>query len=228
MLYFQREYNVDCFTSNPLSQETNVALKLVNVLIKALNNKELIRLPRIIVFVPDWDIVKSAAYFKSGAKRFYDVVLNWVMLHAERAIEAKRDNLARRRPGSVVYSEPKIIWPKMIERVGGEYDRALTVRYRFNAALEDQLASRKKHYIIDVGKKIADSNYYTNRNQLNGDGAHIYWREVDKWIEEFDHDKEKLKPIKQTQFLPTKRNSQHKRSPHKVHSSIAKRSPHIK
>ena len=41
----------------------------------------------------------------------------------------------------------------MIERMGGEYNRALTVHYHFNTALEDQLAGHKKHSIPDVGKK---------------------------------------------------------------------------
>ena len=70
------------------------------------------------------------------------------MLHCENAIQAKKDSLMKKKPGSVFPNEPKIIWPKMIERVGGEYERALTVRYRYNAAMEDQLAKSKLHYIL--------------------------------------------------------------------------------
>ena len=220
-LYIQREYNIDCFTSNPLSSETNVAVKLVNALIKALNKKECTKLPHIIVFVPDWDLVKFAQYYKPGAQKLFDKLLKWIMIQSECAIDVKKDGLARKKPGSVLPMEPKIIWPKMIERVGGEYDKALTVHYRFNAALEDQLASRSRHYIINVGKKIAEPNYFTPRNQLTDELCHVYWREIDHWIEEFDHDKDKLKPVKQIQFQLGK---QHR----KVTSTIALRSPHKK
>ena len=90
--------------------------------------------------------------------------------------------------------------------MGGEFERALTVRYRFNVAIEDQLTKRRKHYIIDVGKVIAHQNLFNQRNELNGDGCHIYWRELDKWLEIFDDDHDALKPQRQTQFkVKTKR-----------------------
>ena len=39
-LYVQREYNVECFTSHPQSLMNNVPAELVNVCIKALNDKK--------------------------------------------------------------------------------------------------------------------------------------------------------------------------------------------
>ena len=117
-----------------------------------------------------------------------------------KAVKTKQDQLAKKKPGAVVYSEPKIIWAKMIECVGGEFNGALTVRYRFNAALEDQLASRKHHYILDVGKAIAETNFFTIRNGLNDKGMNVFWRQVDKLIKEFEENHEQLKPVKQVQF----------------------------
>ena len=130
------------------------------------------------------------------------------------AIQSKKDALAYRCQGAVIASEPKIIWAKMIERVGGDYDRALTVRYRFNAAVEDQLADRKDHYIFDVSKVIAEPHYFNQRNELNEDRMHKFWREIDKLLELFNYDKEKFKPIRQIQF---------ERKPHKPQHSFRKR-----
>ena len=171
---------------------------MVNAFIKALNDVK--KLPRIVVFVPDWDLVKFINFYKPGAKDLFATILDWIMRNVDRAVQSKRDSLHHHKPGSVVESEPKIIWSKMIERVGGEYERALTVHYRFNASLEDQLASRKQHYILDVGKVIVESHYFTARNHLNQDGKHKFWREVDHLIKQFESDKEILKPTRQMAF----------------------------
>ena len=188
------EFNVDCFTTHPMSLTKSAPARLLNAFIKALNEKDCKSLPRLVIFVPDWDLVKNINFYKSGAKRAFDAVLKWIMHNANRAIQSKKDSLAHKKPGSVTPSEPKIIWVKMIERIGGEYDKALSVRYRFNAALEDQLADHKHHYILDIGKNIADPNYLSARNQLNDDGMHRYWRELDRLIDLFEQDHDNFKP----------------------------------
>ena len=114
-LYIHREYEINCFTSNPLSMEKNILVHLLNAFIKALNDKECVKLPRLVVFIPDWDIVKYLSFYKTGAKRLFDEVINWVILNMERAIQSKRDSLAHKKPGASISSEPKILWAKMIE-----------------------------------------------------------------------------------------------------------------
>ena len=218
-LYIQCEFNIDCYTANPLSMENNVLVRMLNAFIKALNDKECKRLPRIVIFVPDWDIVRYLGFYKSGAKPLFDEIINWMILNAERAIQSKKDSLSHKKPGAVVSSEPKVVWVKMIERVGGEFERALTVRYRFNAAMEDQLAKRRKHYILDIGKIIANPNLFNPNNSLNGDGQHLYWSELDKIIELFDDDHEILKPVWQTQFENKKNSSKHYKNSRSRHHS---------
>ena len=112
----------------------------------------------------------------------------------------KKDSLAHKKLGSVTPSESKIIWVKMLERIGGEYDKLLSVCYRFNAALEDQLADHKRHYILDIGKNVADPNYLSAHNQLNYDSMHRYWRELDRLIDLFEQDYDNFKPSRQVHF----------------------------
>ena len=223
-LYLFREYNVKCFTTNPTSHRSCTPAKLLNAFIKALNNvtggKEK-KLPHLVIFIPDWDLVKYVNYHKPGVKDMFSSILSWIMTNANRAVQSKKDSLSHRKQGAVIDSEPKFIWVKMIERVGGEYERALTVCYQFNASLEDELASHKKHYILDVGKAIAESYYFTARNQLNGDGKHKFWHEIDEWIEKFDHDKDVLKPVKQPAFEATGYSSYRKLKMDKKHHKIS-------
>ena len=170
-----------------------------------------------LIFVPDWDLVKSIGFYKTGAKRTFDAVIKWILRNVDRAIQSKKDSLSRKKPGAVIHSEPKIVWLKMIERVGGEYDQALTVRYTFNAALEDQLADRRRHYIIDVGKIMANPNLFSARNALNDDGKDTFWTKVDQQLEDFDYDHDKFKLQKQVQFTEKKKSTSarnHKRKGH--------------
>ena len=121
-LYSWREFNVDCFTANPLSLVNSTPARLVNAVVKAMNAVTCKHLPQVILFVPDWDLVKHINFFKSGAKKLFDQIISWIMTNTCRAIQSKKDALAHRHQGAVIASEPKIIWAKMIERVGGEYD----------------------------------------------------------------------------------------------------------
>ena len=146
------------------------------------------------------------------------------MLNTAQAIQSKKDSLRHHKPGLVCESEPKVIWVKMIERVGGEYDRALTVRYRFNSVVEELLTERKKHYIFDVGKTIAEFSYFTVRNKLNEDGKMMYWSQINKIVQLFKANRDQFQPqcqdvkLKLPPLPPEVRKSSLARSKHK-HSS---------
>ena len=102
-----------------------------------------------------------------------------------RAIEAKKDQLYKIKPGSVITSEPKIIWMKMLQRMRS-FEKILTVRAKYNSVLESALAERKYHYIIDPNLILRDAAYFTRINQLNGDGSILFWKELDECIRLFD------------------------------------------
>ena len=202
-LFFADEFNVKCFTTKPLSLLQNVPARLVNAFTKAANENN--KLPRMVVFIPDWDIVKYVNYFQLGVKDMFSQILGWIMTNVMRVIQSKKDKLEHRNAGSIISSEPKIIWVKMIECIGGEYNRALTTRYRFNAALENQLAARKNHFVFDIGKAIADPGYFTMWNDLTGDGKSRYWCELDNSIQMFEYDKDPFKPKWEISMDPHKK-----------------------
>ena len=53
-LFIYEEFNVKCFTKNPLTNVHSVATRLVNALIKALNDHN--HLPRLIIVIPNRDM----------------------------------------------------------------------------------------------------------------------------------------------------------------------------
>ena len=122
-----RNTHTKCFTSQPLTSVKSIPTRLVNALIKALNDNN--KLPHLMIFMPDWDIVNYVNYFQSGVKEIFNETINWILAQVMRAIQSKKDSLAHRKPGAVITSQPKVIWVKMMERIGGEFDRAFTARY---------------------------------------------------------------------------------------------------
>ena len=121
----------------------------------------------------------------------------------DRAIEAKKDQLFRRKPGSVKEDEPRIIWINMIDRVNGR-SQILAHRHKYNRVVENILASKEKHHIMDINAEIAEPGNYNQFNRLNDFGKARFWLEVDKQIELFEKAKIMLKPVQIIDFKPQK------------------------
>ena len=199
--YIYEMYNICCFTANPLSELKNVVACLVNALIKARNDAE--KLPRIIMVLLDWDLVKYIGFKHVHTKIIFSEVLDWIINNMKRAVQSKRDHLMRKKAGAVTDNDPKIIWVKMINRFGdGNFKkndpmlRALSQKGKFNHVLEDRLTAEQAHYVMDVNMAVNDGKYFTAANQLNGDGRVAYWVEITEQIQLFDFRRITLKPLR--------------------------------
>ena len=212
-------YNVSAFYENPLSFEDNTLLRLLNAFTKALNGKDPLanpktkqdkkekvfkpyqfHLPRMILVVPDWDIPEVHQPLFVRVTNLSGKCIDCILNNMERSIEARKDELRRRRPGALAHNEPNIIWIKMINRSTPQ--RILAVRNKFNKILVDLLANRRYHYILDVNRMVDDPRNFTYDNHFNTRGQAIYWNEVDRLLERFDQHKEPLRPEKQAENLP--------------------------
>ena len=81
--YIYDMYNIRCFTANPLSEVRNVAARLVNALIKALNDAE--KLPKMVLILPDWDLLRFVNYTDRNAEVVLEEMLNWIINNMKRA-----------------------------------------------------------------------------------------------------------------------------------------------
>ena len=199
--YLYDMYNVRCFTANPLSEIKNVATRLVNTLIKALNGSE--KLPRIILIAPDWDLIRFINHDGAAAEIIFKEVINWIITNMKCAMESKKDFLLKKKAGAVAEGEPKTIWIKMINRFGNELHTTLSIKAlsnkgKFNRVLEDALADQSGHYVMDVNVAVNEGCYFTVDSQLNAAGRIKYWREVNEQVKLFDFRKLSLKPLKKT------------------------------
>ena len=172
--------------------------KIVNSLVKALNDAVL--LPRIILVIPDDDLLHEIGKLRVGTEAMIIIekVVSWVMTEMEHAIQSKKEELRKKKPGSITTGEPKVIWIKMIKRYNA-CNNLMQVRNTYNEIVEKCLLNKTGHYIMDVIDKMTDQSYFLPQTpySLTNDGKARYWREVDFQLENFDDQKLSLKPQRQ-------------------------------
>ena len=156
--YMYDQYNVKCFTRPPLSQTRSVPVRIVNSLVKALNEAQ--KLPRFVIVILDWDILKYADHSTFGVEKVMKRILSWMISNLVRVVEMKKDQLYHIKKGAINASEPKFVWVKMLQRMMSQ-DKILTVRGKYNWTLENLLADKKYHYVIDPNPILCDHEYFT-------------------------------------------------------------------
>ena len=196
--YIYEFFNVTCYTPHPDTMVKDVLAKFVNCTIKVLNDA--VKLPRIILIIPDSDIVCFIRKItdQSEIQQFFDSALNWIINQMAKAIESSKDNLQRRRPGAILPYEPKMIWVKMFDRLGtSRHSKSMAYRATFNDSLENALAGKAGHFIMDIDQAMADVIYFDQFNHLNTYGVQNFWTAVDKQLERFEKRIIQLKPFGQ-------------------------------
>ena len=176
--YIYETYNVTLLMDNPIPQIHNLLARLLNCLIKGLNNKS--KLPRMIVIMPDWDILRFMNHYTFGVSIIAGKCLNWIITNMERAIEARKDELHRCKPGAVQPNEPKMIWVKMINRSSRYHNqRIFAVRKKFNTALEELLCNLRYHYILEVSECVmSDTSNFTYNDHLIECGRQVFGKRL--------------------------------------------------
>ena len=163
-LFIYQQFNVRCFNANPTSQVKTTTARIANCLIKALNDKnvddkegnKLVEqsfnhfLPRIIVVVPDWDIIKFLDHDDYSVDEVFGNAIRWMIDAMIEAVDDKKRQMKLLRPGSLMPGEPKFIWVKVIRRLGA-YDKAMSVRNRFKSW---KASWRLKSIIISSTQRI--------------------------------------------------------------------------
>ena len=112
--YVFDKYNVECYTAGNSFNNRNAAACILNSFIDYMNN--LVRIPSLIVIIPDQDILLNLNHFNFGISYMSGCTVDWLCKEIEKIIEAKVVDFRAKKAGSVKYNEPSIIWVSMIER----------------------------------------------------------------------------------------------------------------
>ena len=96
-----------------MSQLKDVLTRLVNALVKALNDHQ--KISRFIVIIPDDDVVHHTCQFDAGQTVPFGAAVNWVANQMIHAVACEQEFLRRVKPGSVAPFEPKFVWVQMLK-----------------------------------------------------------------------------------------------------------------
>ena len=194
MPYIYEYYNISCWNANQLSPIKNTLARILNSIIDAMNDENnKTRMSRYIVIIPNRDILKFIN-FQFGISQVIGNCLNWLLTNIIHEVEARKDLMHRKKPGSLSASEPKFMWVKMLHRPN-KHSQLLAVHSKFNTILEELLVNRKNHYIIDVTKEVSHPINFSQNNNINERGMECFWEAIDRNIELFDYRKTELTPM---------------------------------
>ena len=169
MPYIYKQFNVKLLMMGSLTQYKSVMARLVNSLIKGLNDSPT-KLPRFILILPDADILRFLNFYTYGVTTVTGCCLTWIINTMDRLIETRKEQLRRRRPGAIVADEPKVIWFTMMNRPGIHYSDLYAVRHKYNKNLKELLDQKTNHFLLDVNDTICHPMHYISSKYMNARG----------------------------------------------------------
>ena len=163
--------------------------------------------------MPDRDIINETKFYTFGASYILGSAIYFIIRQMNMLIERRRIDLLDKKPGVVMPDYPKIIWTRMLKRpkhimtLGS--NKALSIRGRFNAVLEEQLAAAGDNLRL-ISITIPDSEFDLS-GYLTSARKASFWREIDRGMKKFNEGDIKL--------LPRNNNSQKHQDKEKSESS---------
>ena len=175
VFYTKENFDNLLFTRFNLDLGSNIIGRMRNAFIDALNAKD--HLPKMIVMVPDSDIIDGTNHPQSGISLILGKILDYLVEEMNRLISARREQLLKK---CKKYGQPHIIWiqpPKHVNMRDNEN------RHKFNECIESLLP----HYKDVSYLKLKDRwDYKREQLYMNGkftaEGLSSYWESIDSAI----------------------------------------------
>ena len=180
-LYMEEFFNVKPLFKSHFTTKL-VSSRILNELIKAINVKDS-RLPKYLLVILDGDLIKDipdTCHPNSGS--ILRMVTTWLVKQISNVIRRKRIDLYEKKPGAVAGYHTKIIYVKMIRRVGKIHDSsalgaACTLRPKFNDSLNDAVV-KMNEYILTINM-VSHFEDFDHLGHLTKRGKAGFWAGVD-------------------------------------------------
>ena len=131
-----------------------VSSRILNELIEVINVKDS-RLPKYLLVILDGDLIKDIPdTHHPNSSSILRMITTWLVKQISNVIHRKRIDLYEKKPGAVAGYHTKIIYVKMICRVGKIHDNSAlgavcALRPKFNDSLNDAVA-KMNEYILAI------------------------------------------------------------------------------
>ena len=165
--------------------------RIFNVVLSAMNTRVI--LPKYLVVVPDKDILDATGFADFGERSCLKGIVKYLVKEINKYVDARFEDLYRKKSGSVKKGEPRVIWVKMIDRPTLKNDPIMSWRSTFNEILEEVLVAEGHTYIINL-TSLKNDKFFSSGGELLADGRIQFWKELDHVLKEFDRKKITLLP----------------------------------
>ena len=171
---------------------------LLNPLIHGLNEEPF--LPKLIVVIPDIDMLKYLAINGKASSLVIGSTLHYAIMQFDLYIEKRKQDLASKCPGALIPDDtyPKIIWVRIPRRPKVIARDIFANRGRFNSIIEERLFDGKEtsHFIISIE---IPQDEFTLTGDLSSTGKASFWKEMNEGLKKFDKQEITLKPRQRNQ-----------------------------
>ena len=181
--YVKSHFDVTGFYNGMMSENPCIISRLANlmghaILTKTVDNK-LLPLSKLVVVVPDADIIRSLNDCASGLTKNFARLLNFIMTEHERSLASFRENLPAK---SLKQGYPHVLW---IQALMHDHFNDNLLRYKFNKSLEEAVmfhSNIKSLYLKKVWNSTNTNLYVKECQRFTSDGYYTYWEAVDKMV----------------------------------------------
>ena len=202
-------YNIRFFYKSFVSSGNPSALgRICNSLADAINGSSF--LPRLILMVPDVDVLRTMTYFKFGASLVIGKVNGKFVNKIVDEINDRKAKLKKIKAGTVISGEPKLLWMGIIDKP--QPDKVLSLRRKHNEILEETLSLHKNCYYITPDRAVNRSDFDRNNNMTSA-GKENYWKFIDAMVKKFDREPELFIPKKVVSEMNAKAMERNKPEP---------------
>ena len=178
--YAKRNFDVTGFTSGAFKDNPSVICRFANLLNTAVTTaigKRIYPLPKIIVIVPDEDILNSLKEREAGLSKGFSRLVKFIMTEYERNIASFKENLQNK---SKKEGYPHFLWIS-----APLHDKFINnaERIKFNIAVEDVAKIHSNVTSLEL-KKIWNpkDGSLVEHGKLTNNGLKSYWEAVDKTV----------------------------------------------
>ena len=195
--YTKVHFDATGYYNNFTSDNPSVISCMGNLMTFAMESKcfnQQLALPKLVVVVPDDDLIKLLGCHTHGLQCPYNRILNYVMTEFECNISIFKENL----PAKCLKSDyPHILWIQAPLHDGFQNNQQ---RVKFNSCLEDvvKVHSNSSTLMLKKAWEPKNLNLFLEEQQcFTSEGYRTYWEAVDKTIHYCDsimlkkHDKGK-------------------------------------
>ena len=217
--YVKTHFDVTGFSNNTFSDNTSVIGRMGNLMKNALDSSllknKISPLPKLIVVVPEDDIIRCLSEFNSGLTKNLGRLVNYIMIEHERGISSFKENLPAKAKRE---GYPHILW---ILPPSHDNFHNNAMRYKFNKCVEDMAKYHTNVSCLEL-KKVwnakDDGLYVKDQKRFTIQGYKNYWEAVDRTVRYCDSVSLKKKTTKNTKPNHCQNDKFRWRNPKVMHS----------